>query len=104
MFRCRPSLDRIVGLCIAPALLLGAAFGCGDPGSAESLDDVFVPGADDDDDDDDDIAPNPGDDDDSTPPSDPDNDGDGFPASLDCDDEDPLVHPEAIEVPYDGTD
>lgn len=28
----------------------------------------------------------------------PDNDSDGFPASIDCDDEDPAVHPEADEI------
>ncbi len=33
-----------------------------------------------------------------------DRDADGFEEALDCDDENPEVHPEAIEVPYDGID
>jgi len=39
-----------------------------------------------------------------TLPEDPDNDGDGSPASLDCDDTNPDVNPEAVEVPYNGID
>jgi hypothetical protein len=31
-------------------------------------------------------------------------DSDGFPAYFDCDDEDSLINPDAIEVPYDGVD
>jgi hypothetical protein len=44
--------------------------------------------------DDDDLAA----DDDDTAPPDPDADGDGYPASLDCDDEDPSVWPGAPEL------
>ena len=31
-------------------------------------------------------------------------DGDGHPESVDCDESDPAVHPEADEIPYDGLD
>ncbi|GEM_PF-2589820 len=31
-------------------------------------------------------------------------DGDGYDADADCDDGDPGVHPDAVEVPYDGVD
>lgn len=31
-------------------------------------------------------------------------DGDGYPASVDCDDDDPAIHPDAEETPEDGVD
>jgi len=39
-----------------------------------------------------------------TLPEDPDNDGDGSPASLDCDDANADINPEAVEVPHNGID
>lgn len=38
------------------------------------------------------------------PPATVDLDGDGYEAAVDCDDSDPLVHPGAAEVKYDGID
>jgi hypothetical protein len=38
-----------------------------------------------------------------TPPA-PDADEDGYPDATDCDDDDPAVHPDTAEVPYDGID
>jgi hypothetical protein len=34
----------------------------------------------------------------------PDDDGDGFSIEIDCDDTNPLVNPNALEIPYDGID
>ena len=33
-----------------------------------------------------------------------DNDGDGFVSDMDCNDNDPMINPEALEIPYDGID
>ncbi len=38
------------------------------------------------------------------PPANPDLDGDGWSPPEDCDDSDPQVHPDAVDVPYNGVD
>ncbi|MCK6531226.1 FG-GAP-like repeat-containing protein [Myxococcota bacterium] len=92
--RAVPGIGEVLAASLA-ALLAGCLATPGVPGDDDAADDDAGP--DDDSGSDDDSGP----DDDAV---DPDSDGDGHPASVDCDDGDPGVHPGAEDSCGDGID